>query len=853
MDGATVAAIEGYLAGPSGENETRASYLSLGGNFMLTYYTTGTNAVPTTDTNPANGIPDFVEKIGAYFDNVWATEVDYWGFQAPPIGTGQYQISFEQQNSYGYTAPVNASIGSTRIVMHPNYTGFPPNNDPEGDVWGAAKVTAAHEFKHSTQYATSRWSEGGWVEVDATWAEELVYDQTDDYYNYLAGESPIRQPTIPLDGGSQNTGSYEDCVWQLWMSETWGPQFIVDLWEWRRTHGSQAMMDSYEALMDDYGSTLPEGWAMFTAWNYGTGYRAVSGLGYDEAEFYPAGNFISYTTSYPYSYSGSVAHLAANFIRLLGLDDAMEGTVDIDFNGSDSGDMTLSLHIEKQDGTGVIESVPLDANNDAQYSVQVPMEDIKWMGLVVGNATKSGVNLGYSLNVVRTEALPEPLIQLDAETVSVSLQEGQTTQEMVTLTNNGEAGSVLDYALEIWGNLPVDGALKSVTGSTLTTDVTTYLPGTTFNVDVTVFNGSPDEEWIKDVDMDFPAGVTLNSAGNFEGGNYGPLVHDGTTGNGVAVNWHGTVGAPLYGVIRDGESATATLSLTVDPGFSGDIVIPSIIGGDTYGANPHTLAVDVVLTQASPEVAVTYPNGHEQLYVGDDLTITWDSFGTVDNVDVEISYDGGNSWELLADDIANTGSYTSVIGGAGSIHAVVRVTDVVGGASDESDADFTIVLPVEWLSVTPMSGTINNGNSEDLTLSFDATGVSNGAHSAWILVSESQVGQLVLLPVTLTVSGGVSGISTPSVFALNGNYPNPFNPMTKISFNLPTEGRTTVEVLDVRGHLVRTLHTGVLGEGSHELTWNGRDNSNQMVAAGLYLARLRTEGYEATVKMTLAK
>ncbi|PID81519.1 hypothetical protein CSB20_02630, partial [bacterium DOLZORAL124_64_63] len=721
------------------------------------------------------------------------------------------------------------------------------------NVWGAAKVTAAHEFKHATQFATSRWSEGGWNEVDAVWAEELVYDIVNDYYNYLSGESPIRQPTIPLDGGAQNTGSYEDCVWEMWMSQTWGVEFIHDYWEYRQTHTLVSVMNSFEYVMNQYGTTLTEGWALFTAWNYGTGYRAVPGVGYDEAEDYPAGNFLYYTSSYPWSVNGSVQHLAANFIRLLGLNDGVEGTVDLDFNGADTGNMTLSVHIEKADGTGTIETVALDEFNDARYSVQVPMEEIVWMGVIVGNATKSGNSLGYTLSVARTEALPEPAIAFDAESVTVSLEEGQTAQETVALLNDGEAGSVLNYDLEVWGNPPVDEPDKSVAGSTLTTDISTYLPGTTFDVEVTVFNGSTDGEWIKDLDMDFPAGVTVNSATNFVGGYYGDLVHDGTVGDGVAINWHGTVGAPQYGVIRDGESATATLSLSVDSGFSGDIVIPSVIGGDTYGANPNSLNVDVVLNQASPELVVTYPNGGEQVYVGDTETITWDTFGGVDYVHVDFSDDGGVSWTSLAEDIANTGSFTTTMGGEGTIHALVRVSDANGEASDVSDAQFSVVLPVGWLVVAPTSGSIENGQSQDLTLDFDATGVSSGTHQAWIRVSESQEGQIAVLPVILTVTGGASGVDTPAVFALNGNYPNPFNPMTKISFNLPAAARTTVEVLDVRGHLVRTLHTGVLAEGAHELSWNGRDDDNQVVAAGLYLARLRTEGYEATVKMTLAK
>lgn len=851
LGSATREIIAGYLAEPEGP---RLVYISPSGRFQLTYYTSGTDAVPSTDTNPANGIPDFVERAAIYLDHAWETECVEHSFAAPPIGSGYYSVRFENMNAYGYCSIVNSAAGTTRITLHHDYVGFPGNDDPEGSIAGAAKVTCAHEFKHATQFAGSRWSEGTlWVEVDAVWAEEFVYDQVNDYHNYLNGNSAIRQPTIPLDSETGSFG-YDDCIWQMWMSQTWGVEFIEDYWHHRRTHTSQPVLASYEEILEQYGATFPEAWAMFTAWNYGTGYRAVAGTGYEEAADYPAGNFQAYTSSYPFTRTGSVEHLAANFIRLLGLNDDLEGTLDFTFNGANAGDMSVSFHIEKADGTGAIEVMPLDENNDGVYSLSIPMEDIDWMGVIVGNATMSGNALSYSLTVERTEALPEPMIELNAESVAVELEAGQTSQEIVNLANNGEAGSVMNYEVEIWGNTPVDPANKNVTGSTLTGNVTSYLPGTTFDVEFTVFNGSSDEEWIRDVDMDFPAGVTVNAATNFVGGSYGDMVHDGTLGNGADINWHGTVGAPMYGVLKDGESATATLSLTIDPGFTGDIVIPSVIGGDTTGGAPHTLGLDVVLSQADPEVTVTHPNGGEVLFVGAAETITWTNLGGVGNVNVEISMDGGDSWEMLAENIVNNGSLDTVIPGAGSLHAKVRVSETDGLASDLSDAEFTIILPVEWLAVSPVSGTIDNGDDQDLTLDFDAMGVGNGDHQAWIVVTESQEGTFAVLPVTMTVSGGgTSGVDTPAAFTLNGNYPNPFNPMTQISFNLPVAARTTVEVLDVRGRLVRTLHKGMLGEGPHELTWNGRDNAAQVVAAGLYLARLRTDGYEATVKMTLAK
>jgi FlgD Ig-like domain len=847
----TIELIESYLY----VEKSRLAYTSPSGHFLLTYETSGSDAVPTLDTNPANGVPDYVEKVALYFDQSWESEVDTHGFQAPPIGSGTYPISFAQQQSYGYTTVVNSGTGMTRIVMHPNFQGFPPNDDPEGNVWGAAKVTAAHEFKHATQFITSRWSEGGWNEVDATWAEDLVFDDVNDYYNYLPGESPIRHPEISLDGGSTGTGSYEDCVWQIWMSETWGVGIITDYWNWRASHTGQSVMDSWVTILGNYGVTLAEGWAQFTAWNYGTGYRAVSGIGYGEADRYPYGVTVSTALSYPHTHSGTIPRLAANCIRLLGFDGNTNGTLDIQFNGSGtSGDMSVGIHIERTDGTGVIETMTLDQNNDGYYSCQVPLQEIQWAGIAVGNSATFGFSKSYDITVSTVEGQPLPGIGLDAESLAVIVESGETTVDHLVVENIGDSGSTLDFEVQVWGD-PPGGAqdAKSVAGSTLTSNTATYLPGTTFPVAFTVFNGSTDEEWLTDVSLDFPEGVTLNSATDFVGGTYGPLVSNQQSGNGALISWHGTVGAESYGVIRENESAVATLELSVDSSFRGALTIGGTIVGDNYGSNPHSLNQSIILDQASAEMVLAFPNGGEELYVGSSETIFWDTMGGVDFVDVAVSRDGGGTWDTLAQEMFNTGSFQTVVEGPASSQALIRVKESGGVAQDYSDAEFSIVELVDWLTVTPLGGSLEEGQTENLTLDFDSAGLATGLHTAWLVINHNAVGDAVVVPVSMQVTDIVSSAGMPAVFSLRGNHPNPFNPLTQISFSLPAEAHTSVEVLDLRGRVVRNLFVGTMGNGDQSLTWDGKDDRGQVVAAGMYLARLRTVGYEATVKMTLAK
>ena len=83
--------------------------------------------------------------------------------------------------------------------------------------------------------------------------------------------------------------------------------------------------------------------------------------------------------------------------------------------------------------------------------------------------------------------------------------------------------------------------------------------------------------------------------------------------------------------------------------------------------------------------------------------------------------------------------------------------------------------------------------------------------------------------------------------------PNPFNPMTKVSFSLPHEMHMHLLVYDIRGRLVNVLMEGNQPGGSHEVVWDGRDQSGGKVASGTYFARLETSVGIAVQKLVLLK
>ncbi len=138
--------------------------------------------------------------------------------------------------------------------------------------------------------------------------------------------------------------------------------------------------------------------------------------------------------------------------------------------------------------------------------------------------------------------------------------------------------------------------------------------------------------------------------------------------------------------------------------------------------------------------------------------------------------------------------------------------------------------------------------------------------------AEDAMGNLELNPHTLKVGIGqqvVTGLDeppggqTPRGYALLGNYPNPFNPTTEIKFHIGQSGQGSaavqLNIYDVFGRLVRRLVQENLPAGEYTRTWDGRNDSGEPVASGLYLyelvARTGHAGavFRKTNKMVLLK
>ena len=93
----------------------------------------------------------------------------------------------------------------------------------------------------------------------------------------------------------------------------------------------------------------------------------------------------------------------------------------------------------------------------------------------------------------------------------------------------------------------------------------------------------------------------------------------------------------------------------------------------------------------------------------------------------------------------------------------------------------------------------------------------------------------------------------PSQFRLRPNFPNPFNPTTSITFDLPKNDNVVLEIFDLQGRHIVTLVNEQLNAGVHSVTWNGRDQNDILVTSGIYLYTVKTSRFNAARKMAFVK
>ena len=100
---------------------------------------------------------------------------------------------------------------------------------------------------------------------------------------------------------------------------------------------------------------------------------------------------------------------------------------------------------------------------------------------------------------------------------------------------------------------------------------------------------------------------------------------------------------------------------------------------------------------------------------------------------------------------------------------------------------------------------------------------------------------------------GIDVASLPTVFALHNNYPNPFNPITNINYDIPEVSEVTLEIYNVMGQRVRTLVQGTHEPGRYQIVWNATNDLGQGLSSGMYVYRIQAGDFVSVKKLVLMK
>jgi len=175
-------------------------------------------------------------------------------------------------------------------------------------------------------------------------------------------------------------------------------------------------------------------------------------------------------------------------------------------------------------------------------------------------------------------------------------------------------------------------------------------------------------------------------------------------------------------------------------------------------------------------------------------------------------------------------------------------------------------LDGEKPDLAPGSGTIANlvfsvEDSWDMeTIDVVPVELENPNHSLMFVYTEDVDGSAHSLSMTPEFQGvsfvpsEVAGTELlPGEFSLAQNAPNPFNPQTRIDYDIPKATNVRLEIYNVLGQHVKTLVDEFQEPGSKSVIWDGRDNSGSTVASGIYFYRMDAGEFSLTRKMMMLK
>lgn len=169
----------------------------------------------------------------------------------------------------------------------------------------------------------------------------------------------------------------------------------------------------------------------------------------------------------------------------------------------------------------------------------------------------------------------------------------------------------------------------------------------------------------------------------------------------------------------------------------------------------------------------------------------------------------------------------------------------------QNDIDTALMIPA-FINAT-------NGAQEHSYTFTDREVATDNIYFYWLQSVEFSLETELFGPTMVKVGNPTGGEAVPVTLGtqLIGNYPNPFNPSTSISFSVANPGQVSINIFNVRGQLVKNLYNSFVDANKLnqriDVLWNGRDNDEKEVASGVYYTKMNAGNHSEFKKMLLVK
>lgn len=244
------------------------SYDTPEGNFKIHYALDGFDAIDSVG---------YAHKVGEYMEHCWSLYVDSMGYIPPPSdgslgGDSRYDVYLRNISAYGLTYPGTDGGQwwddlTSYIELDNDYDGVYPNDDPDGPVAGAMRVTCAHELHHAIQFGLYG-SSAVWIaEMSSVSMEERIYPLVNDYVWLI--DYMLEAPDMPINY-DYGYHMYGMGLYAQYWNMTYGDGFLSTIWDTMRYIFDE---EAVFATCSKYSTTLASDLADFAAYAMFVGTR----------------------------------------------------------------------------------------------------------------------------------------------------------------------------------------------------------------------------------------------------------------------------------------------------------------------------------------------------------------------------------------------------------------------------------------------------------------------------------------------------------------------------------------------------------------------------------------------------